>query len=355
MEVVADEGNTEVVSGQDAGGHARPASMEVVADEGKTEGAEEGEETRTTRLLSRVEALADRVRKPAPGPVRTAILIGAVIFFAGGVAFAALHFPEKHGHPRWWLLVAVAVFGPSGFTVCNVMEYRLTARLAGFSVTWPHALRIAILGSAANLLPLPGAMLVRTRALAGMGATYGAALGSALTVGLIWLGTASTLAGALQLGGAHRDVGAAVGVVGVLALAVAYRILTRRRPGMEGARLMLRLIAVEATLTVFAALRLYLVVEGFGFHVTPPQAVALTLAGVLATVTGVVPGGLGVREGLAAAIGPLVGLSASLSLIAAAYERLADLTVVGIAATVILVLDHRRHRSAPPLDPEAAG
>jgi hypothetical protein len=62
----------------------------------------------------------------------------------------------------------------------------------------------------------------------------------------------------------------------------------------------------------------------------------------------VVPGGLGVREGLSAVIGPLVGLSASLSLVAAAFERLADLTVVGVAATVILGLDHRRDRSAVP-------
>jgi uncharacterized membrane protein YbhN (UPF0104 family) len=185
-----------------------------------------------------------------------------------------------------------------------------------------------------------------------MGATYGAALGSALTVGLIWLGTASALAGFLQLGGPHRAVGAAVGAVGLVVLAIAYRILSRRRPGAAGARLMIRLVIVEAALTAFAALRLYLVVEGFGFHVKPAQAVALTLGGVLATVTGVVPGGLGLREGLTAAIGPLVGLAASVSLLAAAFERLADLTVVGIAATAILTLDRRRERSARPLDSE---
>lgn len=318
-------------------------TLDVVADEET--------QTRVSRLLSHVEDLAERIRRPPPGPLRTVILVAAVVFFAGGVAFAAANFPRTHGHPRWVLLVLVATIGPSGFTACNVVEYRLTARLAGYSVTWSHAFRIAVLGSAANLLPLPGAMLVRTRALAGMGATYGAALGSALTVGLIWLGTASTLAGALQLGGPHRAVGAGVGAAGLVVLGIAYRILTRRRPGAAGAALMIRLVVVEAALTLFAALRLYVVVEGFGFHATPAQAVALTLAGVLATVTGVVPGGLGVREGLSALIGPLVGLAASLSLIAAAYERLADLTFVGIAATVILALDRRRARSAPPLDP----
>jgi uncharacterized membrane protein YbhN (UPF0104 family) len=316
--------------------------LEVVTDEGT--------QTRVSRLLRRVEHLAERIRRPAPGPLRSAILLAAVVFFAGGVALAAAHFPSEHGHPRWVLLVLVATIGPCGFTACNVAEYRLTARLAGHSVTWSHALRIAVLGSAANLLPLPGAMLVRTRALAGMGSTYGAALGSTLTVGLIWLGTASALAGTFQLGGAHRAIGAGVGAAGLVVLGIAFRILTRRRPGAEGARLMIRLVIVEAVLTAFAALRIYLVILGFGFHVTPPQAVALTLAGVLATVTGVVPGGLGVREGLSAAIGPLVGLPASVSLLAAAFERLADLTVVGIAATVILTLDHRRGRSVPPPD-----
>jgi hypothetical protein len=298
--------------------------------------------TRVSRLLTRVEAAAERIRKPAPGPVRNAILALAVAFFAGGVVYSATHFPNHHGHTRWWLLLLVAVFGPAGFTFCNVVEYRLTARLAGYSVTWAHGFRVAILGSAANLLPLPGAMLVRTRALAGMGATYGAALGSALTVGLIWLGTASTLTGVLQLGGSHRAAGVGIGAAGVVVLVVAYRLLSRRRPGSEGAVLMARLIIVEAALTSFAALRLYAVIEGFGFHATPAQAVALSLAGVLATVTGIVPGGLGIREGLSALIGPLVGLSANLSLIAAAFERFVDLVVVGLAAIVILALDKRR-------------
>jgi hypothetical protein len=299
-------------------------------------------DTRVSRLLRRVEALADRIRRPAPGPLRTAILIFAVVFFVGGVAYSLSHFPSGHGHARWWLLVLVAIVGPAGFTVCNVVEYKLTARLAGYSVSWAHGFRVAILGSAANLLPLPGAMLVRTRALAGMGATYGAALGSALTVGLIWLGTASTLTGILQLGGTHRAVGAGTGAAGIVVLLVAYRILARRRPGAEGAVLMIRLMIVEAALTSFAALRLYLVVEGFGFHTTAAQAVALSLAGVLATVTGVVPGGLGVREGLSALIGPLVGLSANLSLLAAAFERFVDLIVVGLASIVILAFDRRR-------------
>jgi hypothetical protein len=307
-----------------------------------------------SRLLNRVEALAQRIRQPAPGRLRTAILIGAVVFFAGGVAFSAAHFPTHHGHTRWGLLLLVAIFGPMGFTACNVVEYRLTARLAGYSVTWAQGFRIAILGSAANLLPVPGAMLVRTRALAGMGATYGAALGSALTVGLIWLGTASTLTGVLQLGGTHRAVGFVIGGAGIVVLLIAYRILSRRRSGAEGARLMIRLVIVEAALTSFAALRLYLVVEGFGFHASAAQAVALSLAGVLATVTGVVPGGLGVREGLSALIGPLVGLSANLSLIAAAFERFVDLLVVGAASIVILALDKRRPvaSTAPAPAPE---
>ena len=249
------------------------------------------------------------------------------------------------------LLVLVATIGPSGFTVCNVVEYRLTARLAGYSVGWSHAFRIVVLGSAANLLPLPGAVLVRTRALAGMGATYGAALGSALTVGLIWLGTASALAGALQLGGPHRVVGAGVGAAGLVVLAIVYRILTRRRPGAAGAALMIRLVVVEARSRCSPRCASTSSSKASDSTRRPRRRSRSTLAGVLATVTGVVPGGLGVREGLSAVIGPLVGLAASLSLIAAADERLADLTFVGIAATVILALDRRRARSAPPLDP----
>ena len=102
----------------------------------------------------------------------------------------------------------------------------------------------------------------------------------------------------------------------------------------------MRIIATEALLVVVQAVRLALVLHGFGVRVSPAQAVALALSGVLAAALGVVPGGVGVREALASGIGPVVGLPASVSLVATAFDRIADLVVIGLAAVAITIFTH---------------
>jgi hypothetical protein len=59
-----------------------------------------------------------------------------------------------------------------------------------------------------------------------------------------------------------------------------------------------------------------------------------------------VPGGVGIREALAAGIGPLVGIPVSASIIATAFDRIADLVVVGIAAIVLTIVTRRSGQPA---------
>jgi uncharacterized membrane protein YbhN (UPF0104 family) len=75
-------------------------------------------------------------------------------------------------------------------------------------------------------------------------------------------------------------------------------------------------------------LRLYLVGLALGFNVTVAQAAALTVSAVLATATGFFPGGLGIRELLAAGVSPLVRLSSLVGIAVSAVDRLGTLCVL---------------------------
>jgi uncharacterized membrane protein YbhN (UPF0104 family) len=66
------------------------------------------------------------------------------------------------------------------------------------------------------------------------------------------------------------------------------------------------------------------------------QALALSLAGSLGSAVGFLPAGLGVREVLAAGIGPLVGLPAAVSLVATAVDRVLGLVVLAAIAAVLV-------------------
>jgi hypothetical protein len=265
----------------------------------------------------------------------------AAVGFAIGTAFAIRDFPHTHHPHDYTLLALVVLIGPPAVVTLNTIEFTLSARLLSQPVTLGHAARIAVLGTAANQLPLPGAVIVRTQALASGGAGYRRALVANLSIGLAWLGSSFTMAGLLQLHGRVPALGMGFAAAGVAMLVACERIV-HRASSPEGPRFMAaRIVATETALVLVQAARLALVLHGFGVRVSPAQAVALALSGVLAAALGIVPGGVGVREGLAAGIGPVVGLPASVSLVATAFDRLADLAVVGLAALAITIATHR--------------
>ena len=288
----------------------------------------------------RLEVLVERMRKPPSRRSRRLVLALATVGFAVGTVFAIRGFPHTRQAHDYKLLVLVVLLGPPAVVTLNSIEFMLLARLVSQKVGIARAVRIAVLGTAANQLPIPGAVIVRTQALATGGAGYRRSIVANLAIGLAWIGTAFSMAGLLQFHGRVPALGLGFAAAGVVILVASGRIVHRAVP-LDGPRFMAtRIIATEALLVVVQAVRLALVLHGFGVRVSPAQAVALALSGVLAAALGVVPGGVGVREALASGIGPVVGLPASVSLVATAFDRIADLVVIGLAAVAITIFAH---------------
>jgi Lysylphosphatidylglycerol synthase TM region len=236
---------------------------------------------------------------------------------------------------RWWLLALVPLVGAPLTVLSNAWEYRVIASLLRHRVGPLAALRVSVLSSAANLLPIPGAMLVRATALRAMGTGYGRAISVTALVGIARVGVAGVMAGALQMFFADVLFGTAV-LIGGLAVFSVFVTAVIRHPAVAGdPPHIAAVVAVETTAVAVGSLRLWLVLHGLGFDATVPQAVALSTAGVLGSVLGFFPAGLGVRELLAAAIGPAVGLPASVSLVVTAVDRVCGLIVLAIMASAL--------------------
>lgn len=289
----------------------------------------------------RLETLLARSRAPTSRRIQLWVFGVAAVAFAIGAALAIRDFPHTRQPHDYTFLVLVVLLGPPAVVTLNSIEFTLAAGLLSQKVRIGQAVRIAVLGTAANQLPVPGAVIVRTQALATGGAGYRRALFANLAIGLAWIGTAFTMAGLLQFHGRVPALGLGFAAAGIAMLVACERVVHRAtEPG--GPRFMAaRIIATETVLVIVQAVRLALVLHGFGIRVSPAQAVALALSAVLTSALGIVPGGVGVREALAAGIGPIVGLPASVSLIATAFDRLADLAVIGLAAVVITILTRR--------------
>ena len=298
--------------------------------------------TRPDGLADRLGRLARRLsgRQARSAGTDRAVLVAAALLFVGAFAYGVGGVQAGDLDVTVWPLVVLAVVVVPLATVANGLEYAVAARIGGHRVAVGEALEISVLSSAANLLPLPGAALVRVRAMRRRGSSYRRALSVTVLVGGAWLSTSLVLAGALLAargGGTDGVVPAAAlgaGVVGIVATAVVVR---RLGPAGEATSLVAGLVGAEVLAVVVAATRFLLVLRALGLDVAVEQAVALTVAGVVASALGFVPGGLGLREALAGAIAGLVGLTVATGVLAAAVDRLVGLPVLAVLAVGVSV------------------
>ena len=120
-------------------------------------------------MSSRLRAIGLRLPRGRQRPPRWLLAV-AIAAIAAGAFFAIRSLPDDLEHFVWWPIAAIAVLVVPGVTL-NGYEYLVTARLSGVTVRLLAAVRIAIYGTAANLLPLPGASLVRIEAMRRSGAS----------------------------------------------------------------------------------------------------------------------------------------------------------------------------------------
>ena len=299
------------------------------------------------RALGLGESLTARRRRPAIDQ-RLVLAASAVVFILATV-LAARSLPPLEGDVRWGFFVAVGLLGAPTRIWLTGEEFNVLARLTNRKVSRPERIRVALIGAAANLLPLPGSVLVRAEVLRRRGASLGSIGRATATMAAMWAGTTALVAGSLLAALSERRLlGLAGAACGVAICAGATAVILRRRHLYRRGRVAAFLFAIEATFIFFGGIRMWAVMYGLGFSVGIEQATALTVAGLVTNAVGFAPAGLGIRELTTAAISPIVGLPASVGLLTAALMRLIDLTVLGPASAVLMLWRDRSPRGGQP-------
>lgn len=268
-------------------------------------------------------------RRASPRAEAAALVLAAAVFVVGGVlawraldvSFAAL---------EWLPLVLVVVALVPATVLANALEYLVLGRMVGTRPGWRDSVRVVVVATAANLLPLPGAALVRVQALRVAGVPYRRAVVANVLTAVLWVAASCGVAGVV-LGVRGRGVAAgALLVLGVVALVASMvtlvRMLGSRR---QAVRATLRLTAVELGHVGVQAVRLLLVLAALQVPVDLAQTLVISASAALAASAGVFPGGLGLSESIAAGLAPLVALSAAAGFASAALNRLAGVAVIG--------------------------
>lgn len=299
--------------------------------------------TRAT-LRRRVLQLLDRRLSSTNPKVERRLLLIATAAFLGGAAWAWIDVRETITLD-WRFLLANAALGVPLTIALNATEYRLGAGLVGARPTFGDAMTVSILGSAANLLPLPGAALVRIRALRQEGSGYGKATRVTAAIGVAFVAIAGAVA---AIAAAVIDATAIAWAFGAIA-AVGAVIVTVILGGAHrpSAGWTLRLIAIEVAALALIAGRFALSFRAIGVTPTLATVSLMAAAGPLASASGILPGGIGLREGLAAFLADQAGTAAASGFLAVALDRVIALAVAGVLSLVLTYRNPSLRRPTP--------
>ncbi|HEX2028783.1 MAG TPA: hypothetical protein VHF25_12385 [Nitriliruptorales bacterium] len=293
-----------------------PPSRTGDADPDPSQRAGIGE--RLERLLSRWTAARRRLRSPKTD--RALLLVAFAVFVVVSVV-AYLHLRSAGLRFRWDAVLILLVVGTPAMVAVTTAEFMVLARCVGERFSVRESVRVSLLSSAANLLPVPGAVLVRTRALRQRDTSYtdiGRAVGG---VGLALVGVAGLFSG-IVIFVANAVLGLAGIVVGGAAVLAATTVL-RWQAGRSGQTAPVAgVLVAETALVAVIAFRLWAALAALGYAVRPAQVGVLTAASVAAAAAAVFPAGLGLREVLAGAFSPLISLPVAAGVFTGSVDRL---------------------------------
>ncbi|MEM9894211.1 MAG: hypothetical protein AAF962_25440 [Actinomycetota bacterium] len=291
------------------------------------------------RFVRRLPAQLLRLRRPSPRVGRLLSVVAAAVF-AATVVWGVTGYQSAGLEVNWPLLVAAVLLGTPLAVALNAAELRAMARAVDAEIGRGAALRASLMASAANALPLPGSVLVRGWSLREAGVDLPRIVGVQALAGATFVAVAAATTGPL-IALASPAPGLVVAGGGVVLLTV----LALRRRGAVA-----RLAAVETAMVASELARLSAVVAALGLEVTPARSAGLVLAGVAAAAVGVFPAGLGLRELLAAAVGPAIALPSALAVAVSVSDRIGTSTVLAV-----LVAGAVAFRGLParlPVDPQ---
>lgn len=230
-----------------------------------------------------------------------------------------------------WVLLSAALTAP--LLVCNAGEYWLIAKTHGLSLSFSHCIRVTLLGSVANLLPIPGQSATRVADLGSHKVALSSATNSTLAAGALWSGWLFIIAGVATLGGNNLLFSGVLLVLGAACCATA---VTQVRDRRARTLWLLAGSAIELLTVLIAWWRLSLSFEALGIQYTFSSAAVLLSANVVAAIVGVAPAGLGIREGAAAIIAPMVNIEPLAAAVSIAFSRFVGMAVCASLALVAL-------------------
>lgn len=264
-------------------------------------------------------------------------IIAAMTFFVG-FYISYQQQPTVFINLNWPMVAFIYILVLPVVAIINTLRFKLTAKAFNLDYSFQRSFVITVYSTVANMLPLPGGLLVRMANLKHESNTYANTAAVSLYVSalsaFITLVIAAT-AYALMHPGFISGVGITGFITGIL---LTYLLIqkTPLRPVFAG------LSGVEIASTLADGIGIYMSFLIIDTMIGIDQSMVLTAASVVGSAISLVPAGLGVREGAAALIATQIAVIPASAFIALALNR-----VIGLSFFLLLTIPLSIRRSEP--------
>lgn len=237
-------------------------------------------------------------------------------------------------------ILIAALITPLTILVSSVQLTILASSIKN-PISLPGSAQITLAAMASNMLPIPGAIMIKTVAIAKTPADLKR---SALINGVSavqWIGASMLVLGVMGESLIPIAPRMAMLIAAALLIAACLYIWLRDQLGI---RLYFALLATQPVLVGIEISMYLLAFKAIGLEIHLAEATLYSCATIVGSLAGIIPGGIGVREAVAALLAEAIAQPANAAFLATAIGRI--MTTGGLA-TITAVLAMQKRSQAP--------
>jgi len=274
--------------------------------------------------------------------VRLVGMVLAAAIFCGGLLIAVRSLPWDTHSLNWGYFVLLILLGGASTLILNVASFYISANAVRSNISKKNAIRLVVLSSAANFLPLPGGILVRVTALKMAGSNYRNAILITGYAGLFWLAVALLVVG---IGLAHLLAVHSYLLIAIVGTLLGIFSFIGALEISRAKRLIYRLFNIALVTHLVASFRFWIAFAMVGVDASIVESAVVSGSGTAGSIVAIIPGGFGINEAAAALLTHLTGHLAASGFLAAAFNRLADYIFRGAIAFIFICFDQHSPKS----------
>lgn len=244
----------------------------------------------------------------------------AFMLFFIGVAVSALDIYKSNISLQWSFFVVIAFFaGPLSLHL-SVRRFENVSLLYGQGISYLESLKVVVYGGLANMLPLPGALIMRIGFLRQKVGFKRSLYANGIAI-IIWIASACVC----LVGAVFFDPMASLDSLAIMLIVISVVLYCTALfwGWVSGCAMqaLSYLLYVQVLLSFINVVRLWFICAALGHIVSPVFPAAVSLGGIVALGAGVAPGGIGVSESIAAIVAHFLDQDLTLGFAMAALNR----------------------------------